>query len=600
MLEEIYQAFLENIPWPTWITRIDSTVLFINKHYEEMYDKKANDMVGKRYKDALSTDIAEQYYQDLMRCVESGKVYKTGQLIKGRYLECTLFPIPNKDKKVVAVAGVVFDISEHKEREKEIRSRKDILRTIIDALPETIFYKDKKSHFLGYNKAFESYYNQRGIYEIEGKTDLEIYQDEQVAREFIESDQRVITDKVPQKYEHTIIQEDGGLLIEENTKVPVLDEKGEVWGIVGLSRDITDKKIFEEKLKYISETDTLTGLYNRYSFEEKIKYYHRKEYLPLGMIMGDVNGLKLVNDTLGHLEGDELLKDIAKVLNQTCANKGHIFRWGGDEFFILIPNCSEALCEKMIEEILRACNANEKKFINLSIALGEVVKYDLEEDIYDYIRKVEEKVYRKKLLETKSMKSSMLTTLRKSLEEKNMEINEHATRVVQHALAVGRAMQLKDEDLDELALSAELHDIGKITMPEELLLKADRLVNEEFEVLKMHAEKGYRIINASGELISVAKNVLTHHERWDGKGYPLGLKEKEIPLMARIINVVDAYDVMTKRCIYKEIMSPDQACEELKRCAATQFDPEIVKIFIDDLKSREQVMPLNNGEHIGS
>lgn len=580
MFQEIYKAFLENIPWPTWISSVDAKILFINKPYEKIYNMKLEEVQGKHFKEIVPEKIAERYYNELMQCIESKEICKNEALVNGKYLECTLFPILNEKEKIDAVAGMIFDVTEQRRREKELKNGKDILRTIIDSLPEAIFYKDRESRFLGYNKAFERYYNQRGIYDIKGRTDLEIYGDQEVAKQFITLDKEVMEYKESKRYEQKIIDDNGIMRIEENIKVPVLGEDGEAWGVVGLSRDITDKKALDEKLKYISEIDALTGLYNRYSFEEKINLYTREEYLPLGMIMGDVNGLKLVNDTLGHLEGDELLKSIAEVLKKVCKAKGHVFRWGGDEFFILIPNCTESMCEEMMTEIRESCENYEKQFIQLSIALGEDVKYNLDGNIYDDIRCIEEKVYRQKLLDKKSMKSSVLHTMKKTLEEKNMETREHADRVANNAVSIGRAMGFKMSELDELELTAELHDIGKITIAEELLLKPSKLTEEEFEILKTHAEKGYRIIHACGELIDVAKSVLTHHERWDGSGYPLGLKEDEIPLMARIISIADAYDVMTHDRVYKSAISQEEAFEELRRNAGTQFDPQIVEVFI--------------------
>jgi HD-GYP domain-containing protein (c-di-GMP phosphodiesterase class II) len=169
-----------------------------------------------------------------------------------------------------------------------------------------------------------------------------------------------------------------------------------------------------------------------------------------------------------------------------------------------------------------------------------------------------------------------------------METNEHTERVTKYALAIGRKLKLKISDLDELALVASLHDIGKIGVNEEILLKPGKLTKEEFEIMKTHTEKGYRIINASSELGNVAKCVLTHHEKWDGTGYPLGLAEEEIPLMARIINVVDSYDVMTTDRIYKKAMDKEEAVKELKRCCGTQFDPEIVRCFIDYIENKKE------------
>lgn len=387
-------------------------------------------------------------------------------------------------------------------------------------------------------------------------------------------------------FEHRIQNENGREIVEENVKIPVVDKDGQVWGLVGLSRDITERKILEERLRYLSEIDILTGLYNRYSFEEKIKELNHEQYLPLGIIMGDVNGLKIVNDTLGHLEGDNLLRSIAGVLKEICHPNGYVFRWGGDEFIILIPNCDESKCEKVIRKITKKCEQADYKFMQLSIALGEGIKYSLQEDIYDCINKVEEKVYRQKLLEKKSIRSSIMDSLKKSLEEKNMETNEHTERVTKYALEIGKKLRLKISELDELALVASLHDIGKIGVNEDILLKPGKLTKEEFEIMKTHTEKGYRIINASSELGNVAKCVLTHHEKWDGNGYPLGLAGEEIPLMARIINVADSYDVMTNDRVYKKAICKEDAIKELKRCSGTQFDPQIVKCFTDYLKNK--------------
>ena len=363
---------------------------------------------------------------------------------------------------------------------------------------------------------------------------------------------------------------------------------GLVSGIVGISRDITQRKTLEEKLRYLSEIDVLTDLYNRNSFEEKIKKLNKEKYHPLGIIMGDVNGLKLINDTLGHLEGDKLLRSISNVLKSSCCESGYVFRWGGDEFIILIPNADEFKCDKLIKKISNDCDKYDYQYMQLSISLGAVVKHKVNEDIYDCIKKVEEKVYRHKLLDSKSIKSSIMDSLLKSLEEKNLETKEHAQRVTRYALALGEKLNFKISELDELILVATLHDIGKIGICEDILLKTSALTNEEFEIMKTHTEKGYRIINASSELDTVAKGVLTHHERWDGKGYPLGLKEEEIPLLSRIINIADSFDVMTNNRPYKNAMSKNEAIKELKRCAGTQFDPTLVQYFIEYINDIEE------------
>ena len=584
----IYKSFLDNMPWPVWIEELDSRIIFLNKRYEDMYNVKLKDVIGKKNEEAFPMDKAKIYNEQIKECLENLDVYVAEGTINGLFVECFIFPILDDEGKPKAVAGIVVDVTDRKLRESEVEDQKNILRTIIDAVPESIFYKDKESRFIGYNKKFEEFYNKKGVTEIIGKTDLEIYDDPKEAKNFIEQDQKIMSTKKATYFEHRIKNENGREIIEENVKIPVIDRNGEAWGLVGLSRDITERKLMEERLRYLSEIDILTGLYNRYSFEEKIKELNYEEYLPLGIIMGDVNGLKLVNDTLGHLEGDNLLKSISKILKDICNPNAYVFRWGGDEFIILVPNCNELKSEKIITSITKECEQAQYKFMQLSIALGEGMKHSLKEDIYECIRKVEEKVYRQKLLEKKSIKSSIMQSLKKSLEEKNMETNEHTQRVTQYALAIGRKLKLKISDLDELALVGSLHDIGKIAVNEEILLKPGKLTKEEFEIMKTHTEKGYRIINAFSELGNVAKCVLTHHEKWDGSGYPLGLSEKEIPLMARIINVVDSYDVMTSDRIYKKAMGEDEAIKELKRCSGSQFDPKIVECFIEYIQNKEE------------
>ncbi|WP_347472913.1 HD domain-containing phosphohydrolase [Clostridium sp. BL-8] len=580
-LSEIYKPFLNSLPWPVWIQKTDSRIIFLNKHYEAMYNVKLKDVIGKKNERIFPKEEVGIYKVQIQKCLEHLNVCAVESVVDGTYVECRIFPILNDEGKPEAVAGIVIDINDRKLREIEVEKQKNILRTIIDAVPESIFYKDRESKFIGYNKKFENFYNKLGVTDILGKTDLEIYSDKEVAAYFIEQDQEIMRTKQATYFEQRIENENGKEVIQENIKIPVVNKKGEAWGVVGLSRDITERKLMEERLRYLSEIDILTGLYNRYSFEEKIKELNHEKHLPMGIIMGDVNGLKIVNDTLGHLEGDKLLQRIALILKDICDPNGYVFRWGGDEFIILIPDCNEVKCEQIIKDITEKCKQAKHKFMQLSIALGEGIRYSLDENIYECITKIEEKVYRQKLLDKKSIKSSIMESLKKSLEEKNMETNEHTERVAKYALAIGKRLNLKISDLDELILVASLHDIGKIGVNEEILLKSGKLTNEEFEIMKTHTEKGYRIINASSELGNVAKGVLTHHERWDGTGYPLGLAEKEIPLAARIINVVDSYDVMTNDRVYKKAMDKDEAIKELKNCSGTQFDPKIVECFIE-------------------
>ncbi len=254
---------------------------------------------------------------------------------------------------------------------------------------------------------------------------------------------------------------------------------------------------------------------------------------------------------------------------------------------MLIPNTSKDECKSIINRILDNCKEYKNQLIDISIALGTSVTSQLEKSIYDTLKEAEDKVYRHKLLQENSINSSIMYSLRMGLEAKSVETEEHTERVLENAISIGEKLSLSMSEMDELLIVAHLHDIGKIGISEEILLKPSKLTDDEFETIKTHTEKGYRIVKASNQLDGVARGVLTHHERWDGNGYPLKLKGEEIPLVARIVSVADSYDVMTHDRVYKKAMSMEDAVEELKICSGRHFDPEIVSIFIEYLEENK-------------
>lgn len=458
----------------------------------------------------------------------------------------------------------------------------------MDTLPGRVFFKDKEGRYVYVNKQFDEFYNKDGIGEVVGKTNIDIHPTEELAAKYSREDNEVIKNKRSIKAETILYSEDGEEIYTEAVKVPVIDKNGDVSGVVGLVLDITEKKEAEKKLRQLSFTDILTGLYNRTYFEEKVKEFQGEEYLPVGVIMGDANGLKLVNDTLGHDQGDELLRLIAQALKDVCGEKQLIFRTGGDEFVILSKNTTEQECEIIIKNIFDRCKMYKHDLINVSISLGASVADSLNKSIYQALKEADDKVYRQKLLQKTSLNSSIMYSLQMGLEAKSLETEEHTDRVLENSIAIGEKLSLPMSVMDELTIVAKLHDIGKIGINEEILLKKGELTEDEFEVVKTHTEKGYRIVKASNQLDNVAKGVLAHHERWDGNGYPLKLEGEKIPLVSRIVSVADSYDAMTNNGIYKRCLNKEEAIEELKRCSGKQFDPIIVKAFIEYLEEIEE------------
>ncbi len=348
--------------------------------------------------------------------------------------------------------------------------------------------------------------------------------------------------------------------------------------------DISDRKEKEARVEYLSYHDSLTGVYNRAFYEEELKRLDTEENLPFSLIISDVNGLKFTNDTLGHASGDKILVETTKLLSTYLRSEDILARVGGDEFSILLPRTNSNEAQEIVNSLQIASQSFNVDLldipIKISISLGFATKTEISES-FSYISKLaEDYMYRSKLLERESFHSTLLKTLRVSLYERSHETEEHASRMTQMSIKLGKAMNLSKDDLNDLSLLSSLHDIGKISIDNSILVKPDKLTEDEWMEMKKHPAIGYRIAMASSELRPIAEYILCHHERWDGKGYPQGLSGENIPLLSRVISIVDSYDAMTHDRTYKKALSKEDAIAEIANNSGSQFDPEIAALFL--------------------
>jgi len=363
---------------------------------------------------------------------------------------------------------------------------------------------------------------------------------------------------------------------------------GQTVGRVCSFRDVTVRKQNEEQILYLSFHDILTGLYNRRYFETELRRLDTSRQLPISIISGDVNGLKLTNDVFGHSRGDALIVTAAQTLQQCCRAEDIVVRYGGDEFVVFLPQCDADTAQEIIDRIHSKCQENFIEGIRVSLALGAASKIEPNEDIYSVVNMAETRMYRNKLSAENRVRLDTLEALERTVSERDYT-EDHARRLRSVVLRFGEYLRLSDEMISELAQLATLHDIGKVAIPESILNKTGTLTADEWAVVKTHPLMGRRILRATRLVsINIEEAVQAHHEHWDGSGYPHGLKAEAIPYLSRLIAIIDAHDVMTHDRPYRRALTPESALAELRRCAGGQFDPDLVEKYIEFLAERSR------------
>lgn len=385
----------------------------------------------------------------------------------------------------------------------------------------------------------------------------------------------------------SLVTVDGKKLSISGSISPVKNEANEVIGLVMVLYNVTEQRQLEKQLHHMSMHDALTGLYNRAWFQYEILSKEVASYDPVALIMCDIDGLKIINDTIGHKAGDMMLISTAKILKECVSKKDMVFRIGGDEFAILMPRSDLQLVSDVCERIKhKISNYNEMNSeLPLSVSLGFSISSKLSTDVSSFIQEADNNMYKEKLHHSRSIRSTFVNTIMHMIGARDFITEGHCERLKNLIELMAFSLGLSEDRTNDLRLLAEFHDIGKIGIPDGILLKQGALTYDEKQEMQRHCEIGQHIAMSSPDMSHIAKWILNHHEWWNGNGYPQGLKGENIPIECRILSIIDAYDAMTNDRPYRKAMSQQEAISELKECAGIQFDPLLVFEFIRALEA---------------
>jgi len=469
----------------------------------------------------------------------------------------------------------------------ELKASETQSRALIAAIPDMLFRYDREGNYLDIEVKEHSLMmiKTRDLYqknELVGKNICDVLPS-QIAENLLDRIKRAIDKNRLQEFEYSYQVGDEVRHFESRLVATGNNQ------VVSIVRDITAEKSFNDELKYVSFHDPLTGLYNRSYFESEIERLEGSREYPIVVISVDLDGLKLINDTFGHKAGDDYLVAGANILKEATRKADLVARVGGDEFVMVLPRTDYDYGQKLIERIRNMIEQynDDSGTLPVSMSMGIGICENDQRSLEEAYILADRVMYSDKLHRSGEARSNIVRTLLANMYESDCISADRSELIQALAVKLGLKAGLMEQQLADLVLLAQVYELGKAVTDEAVLVKPGKLTEAEWDIIRQHPEKGYRIASASPDLAAVSDFILKHHENWDGSGYPLCLRGEEIPLESRILAIVNAYTAMVNPRPYANTLNAAAALEEIKRCAGKQFDPHLAKLFIEIMAAEQ-------------
>ena len=599
---EQYRSLVDNLPGTSYRSLYDEywTMIYMGSDVDNITGYPSSDFINNNVRSYASVICKDDNDNDeiISRAIETGETWDIEyRVIRKDSSVCWVHErgrsVKDKEGNVIYIDGLILDITDRKKVEEQLKESELRHRALVGAIPDLLFRYDSEGVYLDAVVKEEKllYHKTRQLQkdkELVGKSIAEVLPTE-IVDTLMNGIKKALSSGEIQliEYGYPIGGKD---FYFESRLAPIGNAE-----VVSIVRDVTERERYMAELERISLHDQLTGLYNRHYFENELERLSLSRDYPITIVSADLDGLKLINDTLGHAEGDRYLQAGADLLKGALRASDILARVGGDEFAIILPHTDRETAEKLVTRLrARIDNYNNQlQEIPISISIGLAVSPAKESSLEETYKEADNAMYNDKLTRSQLARSRIVDSLVKTLSSRKNLGEGKSEQVEELSERFGRYLQLGEKEFDNLMLLAKVYDLGKVNMPDQLVHsklkeKEGELTTAERETIRRHPEIGYRIASSSPELSRVADLILRHHESYDGSGYPLGLKGDDIALECRIMAIIIAYSAMTNHRTYAKKLKATEASEELKRCAGTQFDPQLVEEFLAFLASESK------------